>query len=413
KQAERIVMRIRREDALPEEAIKEMLRRMQEVHGVELNPLLITVFVASSDYSRRDIPANITELFKKYTEMMLGRWDASKGLAQQYHGPLKDFLLCQLGFEMHKRKMTSISVEKARRILETELSERGIEGTDIDTLVEEMIDRSGLFRVVDGCLEFRHLLLQEFFAGRGIRSVEFLQSVVADEWWRRAFVFHFGENPGDHISLQTIIDTFSPETDRETFHAAITLGLTLQACYLVKVNPKSVIFWWVLINIVKAKLHFLPKKEMDRFPVTRFLSYYLFGREAVACDIVKTKGQEFLEKHKASDASDGEKEVFQFWTIAGMIECGYLEKAEKMIRGFHPRERRLLLALYLGCIFIENLRVSTKEEKKIAKKICNYISPQIRDLRSKFIDEIRTELIEVRKGKIEPLEPPKSDSSGE
>ena len=58
-----------------------------------MNRLLVTVFVATTDYSRKDIPANITELFKKYTEMMLGRWDASKGLAQQYQAPLKDFVL--------------------------------------------------------------------------------------------------------------------------------------------------------------------------------------------------------------------------------------------------------------------------------------------------------------------------------
>ena len=80
KQADKIIDRLASGQALPKETIQEMLRRLQDIHGIELNPLLITVFVATSDYTKIDIPANITELFKKYTEMMLGRWDATKGL---------------------------------------------------------------------------------------------------------------------------------------------------------------------------------------------------------------------------------------------------------------------------------------------------------------------------------------------
>jgi predicted NACHT family NTPase len=80
KQAEQIVNRLQKGKNLPVESSKEILRRLQEIHGMELNPLLVTVFAATSEYSRQDIPANLTELFKKFTEMMLGRWDAAKGL---------------------------------------------------------------------------------------------------------------------------------------------------------------------------------------------------------------------------------------------------------------------------------------------------------------------------------------------
>ncbi len=93
KQAQKIIKSIQKGKGLPVEKSQELLRRLEEVHGMELNPLLVTVFAATSDYSRQDIPANITELFKKFTEMMLGRWDATKGFKHQYHAPLKDFIL--------------------------------------------------------------------------------------------------------------------------------------------------------------------------------------------------------------------------------------------------------------------------------------------------------------------------------
>jgi hypothetical protein len=69
--------------AISPEKSKELLRQLESVHGFELNPLLVTVFVATSDGTRRDIPANITELFAKFAETLLGRWNTDKGLAQQ------------------------------------------------------------------------------------------------------------------------------------------------------------------------------------------------------------------------------------------------------------------------------------------------------------------------------------------
>ena len=103
KQAEKMVVRLSRGHSLSKSETQETLRRLENIHGLQLNPLLVTVFVATSEYSRSDIPANITELFKKFTEVMLGRWGRTKGVAQQYHAPLKDFLLRQIAFQMHSR----------------------------------------------------------------------------------------------------------------------------------------------------------------------------------------------------------------------------------------------------------------------------------------------------------------------
>ena len=59
-----------------------------------------------------DIPENITELFKKYTELMLGLWNRSKTVGQQLESPVKDMLLCRIAYEMHAERLTSISIAK-------------------------------------------------------------------------------------------------------------------------------------------------------------------------------------------------------------------------------------------------------------------------------------------------------------
>ncbi|MGH7889848.1 MAG: NACHT domain-containing protein [Thermodesulfobacteriota bacterium] len=252
KQAEQIVNRLQKGMSLPTETSKEILRRLQEVHGMELNPLLVTVFAATSDYSRRDVPANITELFKKFTEMMLGRWDATKGLAQQYHAPLKDFILSRVAFEMHKRRRTNIDVGEFKSMVEKELISRGHKA-DIIQLLDEILNRSGLFRTLGDTVEFRHLLLQEFFAGRGIPSRDLLEMLVSDEWWRRAIVFYFGQNPADSRGLESILTSLGSKSKEEVYYAAVTLGLALQACYLVKVEEKVKILREVIEGLAIGK----------------------------------------------------------------------------------------------------------------------------------------------------------------
>ena len=293
KQAEQILERLKKGQSLPIESSKELIRRLQEVHGMELNPLLVTVFAATSEYSRQDVPANITELFKKFTEMMLGRWDASKGLSHQYHAPLKDFLLKKVGFELHRRQSTSIHIRDFKDLIEKELASRGHKA-DTNQIVDEILYRSGLFRVLNETVEFRHLLLQEFFAGRGIPSEDFLETIVGDEWWGRAIVFYFGERASDIAGIQHIIKSIRSRPVKEIYVASITLGLALQACYLAEVKDKIDILKWVIEALSSTRNAFLEVSRGSTYPLSRFLTYYLFGRDSVACNILEENSQQVI-----------------------------------------------------------------------------------------------------------------------
>jgi energy-coupling factor transporter ATP-binding protein EcfA2 len=404
KQTASIIRKLHHGKKLKKETLQEYLRRLQDVHGIELNPLLVTVFVATSDYSRKDIPANITELFKKYTEMMLGRWDLSKGISQQFHAPLKDFLLRKMAFEMHRRGLTQISQQECRDIFIKELESRG-RSADIEQLLEECY-RSGLFRFSEDMMEFRHLLLQEFFAGRGIPILDFLSTEISDPWWQRAILFYFGEHPDDHHALESIIKNVSFITPEELFNAAIAVGLALQACYLVKMKHKLKIFIWVIESLSNSRELYITehKGKQVKFPLMRFISYYIFGRDAVACDVLSESYQELLEEIKQGDFNPEDREVRHFWTIIGLIESGLLEQAFKEVKIFKPADYRFYLAIHLGCFLVAQLRVFEKKEKKIAETICNYLNPKIAKLRKQIFEEMKTELLELQKGRIKAIE---------
>lgn len=134
---------------------------------------------------------------------------------------------------------------------------------------------------------------------------------------------------------------------------------------------------------------------------------YLFGRDAVACEVLREYNERILQDMLTERSLFQDEELIKFWTIVGLLECGCLSDAERLIKGFHPEDPRLLLAIHLGCYLIENLKVSSAADKKLSKKIIDDLSPRIKQLRGQLIEEMKTELLEVQKGEIRSLEPVK------
>lgn len=399
KQAMTLIDNLEKKGSLPIESSKELIRRLEDIHGMDLSPLLVTVFAATTEFGRKDIPANITELFKKFTEMMLGRWDATKGFPHQFHAPLKEFILTKIAFDMHFERVTEIELDDLRSRIAMELRNRGYEA-DTDQLMDEMLNRSGLLRINGDRVEFRHLLLQEFYAGRGIPTEELLETLIFDDWWRRAVVFYFGDRPDNSGALVKIRGVLGSRGSAERFTAAGTLGLAIQACYLIPVTDKVAGIADVVDVLADVKDDIVQNLPgVTKFPLTGFLAYYLNARDSVAVAALSDAAQSLLKTWRSSK-EEGEAEVREFWLIVGLLEAGLVTAAELLIRKFRPRDARLLLAIYLGCVLIQHIRVSTDHQKKSAVRICERLTGEITGLRQQVYEEFKTYLLELRRGEI-------------
>lgn len=401
RQAEKIFQRVQKGKSVPVSKSKEVLRRLEKIHGIELNPLLVTVFAAASDFAKQDIPANITELFKKFTELMLGRWDERKGLKRQYQAPLKDFIVTRIAFHMHLKKATNIQRKEIETIVNEELRKLGYE-PEAEKLIGEIVDRSGLFKWVGDEVEFRHFLLQEFFAGRGIPTSEFIHQVISDEWWKRALVFYFGENPARIELLKEAMNGVTTSTGGQLFEAATTIGLSAQACYLSAVSDKLSVWKWVVHAVGIARDAAL--KAVDptgRIPLTAFLSYYLYARDAVALANLPQNLDELTVWMESADFSSVDQtDVARFWLIVGLIESGDVDWALKLVKSYHPRDPRLLVAIHLGCFLAEHVRPLEDDQKSCAKEVCRRLASKIAPYRNQIIREWGSELIELRSGGV-------------
>lgn len=405
KQAEKIIKRVTEAKKVPQEQAREFLRRLEKIHGFDLNPLLVTVFAATTDYTKQDIPANITELFKKFTELMLGRWDEGKGLRQQYQAPLKDFVLTRLAFHMHSKRLVSIARQQAVDIVGTELVRRGHD-EDVPKLLDEIFDRSGIFRVMGNEIEFRHHLLQEFFAGRGIADPDSVGRLIHDDWWKRALVFYFGER-ADNISLLAASARSTQGLEpRHLMEAATTVGLALQACYLSPVGEKLDVWKWVVEALEIAEAPAVEVANVEgKYPMSSFFHYYLYARDSVSLSHLRSHVTELEDwANEKTLGDDCLPERHMYWLIIGLIEAGDITIAEPLIHKFMPQDMRYMTAIHLGCHLANELRPLPDAEKIAAKRIFASLQHKVAPHVLQVHKELGSILLEMRNGKVAALE---------
>lgn len=403
KQTEKIFNSITKKRNISLTHSRELLRQLEKIHGIELNPLLVTVFAASTDFSKHDIPANITELFKKFTELMLGRWDEKKGLKHQYQAPLKDFVITKIAFHLHVRKEITISRQLAEDIAKSELIKIGREAEVCD-LLKEIFDRSGLFRILGNDVEFKHHLLQEFFAGRAIDQKEFIFKFLSDEWWKRALVFYFGENPGSIELLDSYTKDLQTETISLQLEAITTIGLALQACYLSPVDRKLNVWKWVVSSLANLENNEISFPHASNTPMIDFLLYYFYVRDSVALSNIKQDWKPIMDWATKESPSDKEiNERKSFWLIASLIEMGEIHEAENALKDANITNGHLLSAIHLGCFNTAHIRPVPENERKKAKELCAKLDKKVGPYIKQLLQEKGSLLLEMRKGKVEVI----------
>ena len=393
-QAEKIIRYLAKQQSLNVDDSGEILRRLQDIHGIALTPLIVTIFAITSDVNKRDIPPNITELFKKYTELMLGRWDEGKSLDQQIQAPVKDLVLQQIAFRMHEQRKTSIAVADFKEEVFSELKSRGLFIEQMSMLYEEIVERSGLFRFDAERVEFRHLLFQEFFAGRAIPNPEYIKPILDDDWWKRSIVFYFGEHPNDIDSLRTLAESLSEADPNKAFTAATTVGFALQACYFGHVEDKYEVYSRVIRSIVEARTNPEFGGKYHKVPVFLTLMSFFRAQESLALSnlalFVERIHESLLETYK--DQSEKCEEV-RFWLLTGLLESGLYEVANIYLQRFRPHgeSAMLLFPLRLGIATARNSRVLSDEAKASLKELSKLARVRYFEIAQQFVQEVERE----------------------
>ena len=409
KDAEAVIDRAIEKRNVAKGIVQATLRKLNDTFGMSLSPMIITIFLSSSDFKTEDIPPNIAEIFKKFTEQMIGRWDESKGLHQQYEANTKDFLLRRIAFAMHVKRERSMPIADVRRIFGEELSKRDL-SIESDAVFDEIVYRSGLLRNDGHSIEWRHHLLQEYFAGRGIPDLEFLKHHVHDEWWRSAIVFYFGDKPEAFSQLWEAVVHARELPPASRFDAAVTLGTATQACYLAETEQKAKSLRWVIETFASTLGAFRQQLEAGDLGAKSLMSLctaLMIARDAIATgtlarvstDAGEVNGEAIL----AFDEADSER--MMAWKIVGLLEAGSFAEASSYLARFNTSDRELIFILHLSVSWVLFIQPVSSVDRRKLQTYLDRTEEVIDDMRAALFTELKTVLFEIRSGKLTPVFP--------
>lgn len=260
--------------------LKKFLQDPLSLQGLPTTPLTLAIVAILYASGAREIPANLTELFTKYVELALGKWDEARDVSQLFEWKVKEFLLRGLAWKMHNNRSITISPREVDETTFKLADDRGLT-VDPGLFRQEVADRSELLVLnEDGQYEFKHRAFQDFFVGVEIvnraAAIEIVVGNFLDSWWEQALFFACGLRPESSEFLEAVVSRVSPN-ESGLYAFAINLGMSCQASYLAPRETKRRVVSIVLDSLIASwqalSIEYHSLKEKPKLPP--FLSPHL------------------------------------------------------------------------------------------------------------------------------------------
>ncbi len=219
---------------------------------------LMAILYRDETIDLEELPANITELYNKFTDTYLDRWDNSKGVSQQYKYEQTKNILGFIAMEIHSSESSNYITEDDLEIFLTNLrKEYNYEEIDNPKdFIKHLKLKSGVlnFDKNTHTFTFFNHYFQEYFVSLCIdeNNEQELKDNFFEEWWENAIVFYCGKNPRRDTFILDISKNVIPTELKDSYLYLSLLSKSLQANHAIPIKSR--------LEIIKRLIG-----EFDRF----------------------------------------------------------------------------------------------------------------------------------------------------
>ncbi|WP_304016492.1 hypothetical protein [Nonlabens dokdonensis] len=200
-----------------------------------------------------ELPANITELYKKFIDIYLERWDTTKGISQQHKFERVKDILAYIAFRMHQNMEDCIDVKTLEEYLfdlKAIYSHEELE--NIPNFIKFLISRRGVY-VYHKSHEvfcFYNNDFQQYFLS--LHFDESNESKLVEnflnEQYENAIVFYCGANPKREVFLDLLLNKVIAQNVKESYSYINLLSKSLQASHNITKEKRKLIVKDLLFN---------------------------------------------------------------------------------------------------------------------------------------------------------------------
>ncbi|TQM10467.1 hypothetical protein FB548_2670 [Pseudoxanthomonas sp. 3HH-4] len=273
---------------------------LRALDGAPIAYILLGRLIAEN---QQDLPSNLTELFQKYSELVLGRWEMTKGLRSQQEYEVLVEALIWLSVYMMRNELHEIGRVELEQWISKYCAERAL-SVVAKELVDKACSRNAVMylRSDVGAVGFRHRAFCEFFYAKSMHrssSVELGENVFSP-YWINSYYFLAGIHRDCPDLIRSLSELeLSGESDR--IFRVLNFGNLMLAGYL---TPTSVCKDAVVSVVSEAADLFVEacapqsKSPLTEFPVLQML-----------CLLVSSFQSQYGYKHFKNSL---EEAVFEF-----------------------------------------------------------------------------------------------------
>jgi hypothetical protein len=224
------------------DAIKDGLQKIR--YDIPFFPLSLMLIIELAEESK-EIPASVTELYDRFFDIALGRWDKDKGIEVLFEYLIKKKFLGALAFrEFYEKGQIEISKESFEGFLAEFSKLYGWDNKKIEGFVNE-IERAGVISAKKAVI-FKHRSFLDYFVAFHIYDTREevanlsnkLLEIYFDESWSEVAFFYIGLKREITQDLLDLILLYKKTNTLSELAFKYLLGRLLQAGWNTPTNIK-------------------------------------------------------------------------------------------------------------------------------------------------------------------------------
>lgn len=246
-QALQLVKKIIPDNELKTNSFLEAIKNNLLDSSIQKTPLALTLLAVlyRDDYvDLKELPANIFELYNKFTDIYLDRWDVSKGITQQYKYEQTKIIIALIALYIHSKGLNAIEIGDLRNYLTNLRTEYNYESLDnVDNFMDFLKTKNSVFYFDESTntFQFFNHYFQEFFAALSLEDDEdeiFIDKFF-DQWWHNSLIFYAGKKPKSFNIHKKIIERIFPVDLLQQFVYLSQHSKSLQASHSITIGQRE------------------------------------------------------------------------------------------------------------------------------------------------------------------------------